>query len=38
VGVTWPLVVVALTVLATTIMFAVSPSSHQLDAQGKATD
>jgi uncharacterized membrane protein YoaK (UPF0700 family) len=33
-GATWPLVVVAVTVLATTIVFAVSPSSRQLDGTG----
>ena len=35
-GATWPLVVVAVTVLATGFVFAASPSSRQLDVAGKA--
>ena len=35
-GATWPLVVVAVTVLATSFVFAASPSSRQLDVAGKA--
>ncbi len=33
-GATWPLVVVAVTVLATAVVFATSPSSRQLDTAG----
>jgi uncharacterized membrane protein YoaK (UPF0700 family) len=36
-GTTWPLVAVAVAVLATTIVFAVSPSSRQLDVRADAS-
>ncbi len=36
-GATWPLVVVAVTVLATSLIFAASPSSRSLDIAGEAT-
>ena len=35
-GATWPLVAVAVVVLATTVVFGVSPSSRQLDDAGNA--